>query len=182
MNEKFAADLLEGEQLLWTGAPEACKAMDKTHKSIIVTRIIITLVIVAAACAVMAKQGNNTGIIVASIVIGLLVIIGPFTEVNKIKKIEYAATNQRLLCSLNGSKKAIAYSSIKDAAIKTDADGHTNFFFGAEAIATKPTQVRNIAALGPKANPDGTVCERFIMYGVPNPETLRDTLKNYISF
>ena len=105
MNEKFAADLLEGEQLLWTGAPEPCTVMDKTHKSKIITRIIVTLIIVAIACVIMAKQGNNTGVIIACIVIGLIVIAGPFTEIKKIKRVEYAATNQRIMCSINGGKK-----------------------------------------------------------------------------
>ena len=51
MEENLKKSLMEGEELLWSGKPETCEALDKTHKAKFVKKTVTAAVVAVVLCA-----------------------------------------------------------------------------------------------------------------------------------
>ena len=185
MEELFKEELLSGEKLLWHAKPEEFETLDVTHKKPVTVRAALTICIVAALCVIYVVYANSKGIDVkpSLVVIAMgCAVIGAFNyifESKKLRKINYAVTDQRIIFG-DEILKSLEFSKINKLELKTDADGHTSILFGDIAIKAKPHKWRSLATADAYIDTDTDFCTRFVMYAVPNAEQVKDILSKYI--
>lgn len=185
MNELLKEELLENEKVLWEGKAETFSTLDKTHKLPMIKRAALIIGVVAAICIwyVVYSMANSIVIKPAIIVTAMFcAFLGAFSfisQANKIKKMRYYATNQRIICCVE-IPKFLEYGKISDVVLKQDADGHTSVLFGKNAIKAKAHQWRSLSLLDPYLDEETGFCTRFAMYAVDDAEQLKKVLSEYI--
>ena len=187
MEEKLKDFLQEGEQLLWSGRPEAFETLDKTHKNSYIKSSIITVAVTLGLIVAYILSLRTSG---AEMKVGLLVIMAllavyllasTFLHAKQLRKsLEYAVTNKRLVL-YNDEPKGISYDLIPIAALRTDEDGHSSLLCGAHSVNEPMRKWRSSALAGIRTNMDSGVCEDLVMYAVPDPERLRQVLAPYLT-
>ena len=185
MNEKLNEYLLEGEKLLWTGTPKM-KMMDNTHKDAYAGKAVV-VVFGAVAFLMYYMLGVTDGTIpfkaavpaLVAVLIGVL-LAPDWMDVGKLNKAVYGATDRRLLILVNGAVHAIDYDKIDTYQFDTDKDGQTTLMCGKSGVKVRPTKRRLNTIFGTRMSDDGTVCDRFVMYGIPEADKVEALVKKYI--
>ena len=186
MEELLKEALREDEKLLWSGRPEAFETLDKTHKSPFIRSGIITAVVTIALCVayVILAKANDVPLKPAVLVIvaacGIFIIVRGLLDASKIKKrVLYAITDKRLII-LTDSAKSVEYSAINVAKLDRDEDGHTSLLCGEDAIKARPWKRRAAVLSGAITNENTGMCERFVMYALPDADKIKEILKPYL--
>ena len=187
MEEILKPVMDEDEKVIWTGRPESFETIDKTHKTSFIRRTITTVVVTAVLFALyffaIGRTGAEVkmGLIVIILLLSGYIVISPLLHASQLRrKTRYAVTDKRLVI-INGEPKAMPYSNITIAALKSDNDGHSTLLCGPEAVKESPTKWRSDAALGIRTNNDSGLCDSLVMYAVPDPEALREALRPYLT-
>ena len=173
--------LIDGESVLWSGKPERFTILDATNKPVFLFRTILCAVIciVAELLYVVPVISSGAGIkwgFVAVIIIACAASPVLFlTRSLKLRKMIYAATNQRLII-VSDQVKAIEYRRIPICAFRKDADGHTTLLCGDKATKSKPGRWRELTFFANANNDRVSPCEKFAFYAVEKPEKLRSVL------
>lgn len=186
MEELLKESLREDEKLLWSGRPEAFETLDKTHKSPFIRRGIITAVVTVALCVayvilVRAKEAPvKPAVLVIVAACGIFIILRGLLDASKIRKRAcYAITDKRLII-LTDSAKSVEYSAINVAKLDRDEDGHTSLLCGEDAIKARPWKRRAAVLSGAITNENTGMCERFVMYALPDADKIKEILKPYL--
>ena len=186
MEELLKESLREDEKLLWSGRPEAFETLDKTHKSPFIRRGIITAVVTVALCVayvilVRAKEAPvKPAVLVIVAACGIFIILRGLLDASKIRKrTSYAITDKRLLI-LTDSAKSVEYSAISAAKLDRDEDGHTSLLCGEDAIKARPWKRRAAVLSGAITNENTGMCERFVLYALPDADKIKEILKPYL--
>ena len=186
MEELLKESLREDEKLLWSGRPEAFETLDKTHKSPFIRRGIITAVVTIALCVayvilVRAKEAPvKPAVLVIVAACGIFIILRGLLDASKIRKrTSYAITDKRLLI-LTDSAKSVEYSAISAAKLDRDEDGHTSLLCGEDAIKARPWKRRAAVLSGAITNENTGMCERFVLYALPDADKIKEILKPYL--
>ena len=186
MEELLKESLREDEKLLWSGRPEAFETLDKTHKSPFIRSGIITAVVTIALCVayvilVRAKEAPlKPAVLVIVAACGIFIIVRGLLDASKIKKrVLYAITDKRLII-LTDSAKSVEYSAISAAKLDRDEDGHTSLLCGEDAIKARPWKRRAAVLSGAITNENTGMCERFVMYALPDADKIKEILKPYL--
>ena len=185
MIEKMKEQLQEGETLLWSGSP-AMKTLDETHKTVYLLKAVLTG-FGAVAFLMYYMLGVQAGTIqFKSMVIVLLValmgvILAPdWMDVGKLNKAVYGVTNRRLLVFVGGNLHAVAFEQIDAYKFATDSDGQTSLMCGKSGMRIAPNRRRLNTIFGLRMSDDGSVCDRFVMYGIPEADRVEALLKKYV--
>ena len=185
MNDKLKENLQDGEQLLWSGTP-AMKMLDETHKNVYAIKAVLT-VFGAVAFLMYYMLGVTGGTIPfkAAVLVLLAVLMGvilapDWMDVGKLNKSVYAVTDRRLLVLVNGAVHAVAYDKIDAYKFDTDADGQISLLCGASGMKVRPARRRLNTIFGLRMSDDGTVCDRFVMYGIPEADKVEKLVKKYV--
>lgn len=185
MEEMLRAGLHEGEQILWRGKPEQFETLDKTHKKGFMIKagigLLITVLLSVAYFVAAAKSGATPKFVVVLIVLVLCGIpaFNVLGDASKLKKMEYVATNERLIV-MRDSLKAMDYSAIQEAEYRTDADGHVSLICGDEALKARQDKWREICVVGQSATEAMDHCTRFVFYAPTDLKALKTVLKDRI--
>ena len=184
MNDFFKEALKDGEELLWSGQCEKFETLDETHKKPYVTKAIITAIVCIGLVALfIAKNVDNMAVLILLVAVcGFWVLISNFSDAKKLRKLKYAVTDQRILVYINDDFKSTRFIDIDSVSERKDKDGHTSFLFGAEAQTLKNNQLRGIAALGIKAKSENTPCERFVIYGIDDPQGFKAAVSKNLHY
>lgn len=181
MDEELKHHLEEGEAVLWNGAPEKFETMDKTYKPAIIRKAVICTAVAAvltAAYLLAVKGTGNFKIGVEAIVVAACVLaaVSGFNDARKIRKQEYCITNSRLLWK-SENIHAIPFTAIKDYSFGKDDDGHTTLLIGEETMKAKKTKWRVLAASPAIINEESGICERAVLYAIPDAAQFKKTLE-----
>lgn len=186
MEELLKESLREDEKLLWSGRPEAFETLDKTHKSPFIRSGIIAAVVTIALCVayvILAKAKDvplKPAVLVIVAACGIFIILRGLNDASKIKKRAcYAITDKRLII-LTDSAKSVEYSAISAAKLDRDEDGHTSLLCGEDAIKARPWKRRAAVLSGAITNENTGMCERFVMYALPDADKIKEILKPYL--
>ena len=186
MEELLKEALREDEKLLWSGRPEAFETLDKTHKSPFIRSGIIAAVVTIALCVayvILAKAKDvplKPAVLVIVAACGIFIILRGLNDASKIKKrVLYAITDKRLII-LTDSAKSVEYSAISAAKLDRDEDGHTSLLCGEDAIKARPWKRRAAVLSGAITNENTGMCERFVMYALPDADKIKEILKPYL--
>lgn len=186
MEELLKESLREDEKLLWSGRPEAFETLDKTHKSPFIRSGIITAVVTIALCmayVILAKAKEaplKPAVLVIVAACGIFIIVRGLLDASKIRKrTSYVITDKRLLI-LTDSAKSVEYSAISASKLDRDEDGHTSLLCGEDAIKARPWKRRAAALSGAITNENTGMCERFVMYALPDADKIKEILKPYL--
>ena len=185
MDEKLMGVLQEGEKLLWSGKP-TMKMLDKTHKGPFLCKAALT-VAGAIAFLVYYMNGVSAGTIPfkAAVLVLLAVLVGvilapDWMDIGKLNKAVYAVTDRRLIVMVNGYVHAVAFDKIDAYKFDTDKDGQTTLMCGASGMKVSPSRRRLNTIFGLRMSDDGAVCDRFVMYGIPEADKVEKLVRKYI--
>ena len=185
MNDKLKEYLQDGEQLLWSGKP-AMKMLDEANKDVYAVKAVLT-VFGAVAFLMYYMLGVTAGTIPfkAAVLVLLAVLVGvllapDWMDVGKLNKAVYAVTDRRLIVMVNGAVHAVAYDKIDAYKFDTDAAGQTTLMCGKSGMKTRPSRRRLNTIFGLRMSDDGSVCDRFVMYGIPEADKVEKLLKKYV--
>ena len=101
MEKQLREHLLENEQLLWTGRPEAFETLDKSNKTSIMVGLVIKLVVSLGILLLYGMSARQDGGNIKPIVIVFILAIAAFAIVNPFVK-------QRTT-SYAGGQKSLSY-------------------------------------------------------------------------
>ena len=111
---------------------------------------------------------------------GVFLIVRGLLDASKIRKrMQYAITDKRLII-LTDSDKSVEYSAISAAKLDRDEDGHTSLLCGEDAIKAKPWKRRAATLSGAITDDNTGMCERFVMYALPDADKVKETLKPFL--
>lgn len=185
MMDILKEELMKGEKLLWCGAAENFETMDKTHKAAYIKRAIKIIGIVAALCIWYIVYAVSKGIelkpvlVAAAMGFAVLGSLSFYSNAKKLRNAYYAITDQRII-NIVGVPKSIELARIKEAQIKCDEDGHYSLLCGKKVVKSKSYTWRSFALLDPYVDEDTGVCERFALYAIPDAESVKKILKDYL--
>ena len=183
MEEKLRAFLAKDEKLLWCGRPEPFETLDKTYKSSIVLSLVIKGLITVSIFAAyiigsIAAGSTQIPILAALVMMSAFALVYPFLTAGHLrsKKI-YGLTDRRILRIGENNTESVPYSRIKNAALRSDADGHTSLLCGERTVKLRPTHWRNVAD-GPFSNDEKEPeAESVVLYALPMDDKLRAILE-----
>lgn len=183
MEQSLKINLNEGETLLWSGRPERFDTLDATHKSNFILRLIIGLGACALLIGVYVHFAGLNNVEVKPMILALMAALCLFSPLSvyadaaKLRKsVLYAVTDQRLML-IRESVYQVPYSSVKQAALKKDADGHMSLLCGGKALKYRPARWRVAALVGDEISEKDGSCESFTLYALPQDEALNAILK-----
>jgi len=184
MEEQLREHLLEGEQLLWVGAPESFETLDKTNKTGIIVGIIlkavVTLFLIYSFSFAQGSGSVNLGIIAVILVFATLALINPFLIARRLRnRTVYGLTDRRVLRA-GTFDEAVPYDRIQSAVLRTDADGHTSLLCGPRAVNLKPRQWRAEADAAFINSGDDPEAARVILFALPMDDALRALLEKHV--
>ncbi len=185
MNDKLKEYLQDGEKLLWTGSPKV-KLMDETHKNLYAGKAVVTVFAgVAFLMYYMLEVTEGAIPFKAAVLVLLAVLMGvvlapDWMDVGKLNKTVYGMTDRRLLVLLNGALHSVAYDKIDVYKFDTDEEGQTTLLCGASGVKLRPAKRRLNTIFGTRMTDDGTVCDRFVMYGLPEADKVEALMKKYV--
>ncbi|MBQ5672082.1 MAG: hypothetical protein IIV43_06980 [Oscillospiraceae bacterium] len=185
MNDKLNEYLQDGEQLLWSGKP-TMKMPDEAHMNAYAVKAVLT-VFGGVAFLMYYMLGVTHGTIPfkAAVLVLLAVLMGvilapDWMDVGKLNKAVYAVTDRRLLVLVNNVVHAVSFDVIDAYKFDTDAAGQTTLMCGKSGMKTRPSRRRLNTIFGLRMSDDGTVCDRFVMYGIPEADKVEKLMKKYV--
>ena len=180
MEQQLREHLMEGEQLLWSGRPEAFETLDKTNKSSIITGLVIKLLVTIGLLVVYVISARDNSVIVAILALAAVALANPFLIARRLRrKTVYGLTDKRVLRS-GVFDQAIPYERIRSAELRTDEDGHTSLLCGPRSAGLKPRKWRSEAEASFIDNRDEPEAARVIFYAIPVSEEVKGLLKQYL--
>ena len=187
MEEKIRESLEKGEELLWIGSPEQFDTMDKSNGGSIRRGSIIKAVVTVTLVVLYILAAKKNGADIMPVLIVLLVACGgyaianPFLTADKLrKKVCYAVTDRRLV-TVTSEVKGVPYELIREAVIKTDADGHSTLLCGHDAVKFKPTRWRGESVVSARLNSETGDCDSLVLYAVPEIEKVKALVGQYLA-
>ena len=184
MEQELREHLMEDEQLLWTGRPEAFDTFDRTNKASLIIGLIIKAVValgmIVTYVVAQDRESMKPGIIIIVLLFAAVAIVNPFMVARRLRKRTlYGLTDKRVMRS-GAYDEAVPYEHIKSAKLCTDADGHATLLCGPRAVDLKPHQWRVEADASFINNLDAPEAARVILYAVPMSDELQSILKKYL--
>ena len=184
MEQQLREHLMEGEQLLWAGRPEAFETFDKTNKTSLVTGLIIKIAValglIVTYVTAQSSDMMKPGIIIVVLLFAAFAVINPFLVARRLrKKTIYGLTNKRVMRS-GVYDEAVPYERIRSAMLRTDADGHTTLLCGPRAVNLKPRLWRAEADASFINNLDAPEAARVMFYAMPMSDELESLLEKYL--
>ena len=185
MEQQLREHLMEDEQLLWIGRPEAFETFDRTNKTSIIVglviKVIVTIGLILIFTASSGEKGNiGPGIIAFVMLFAVFALVNPFLIARRLrKKTIYGLTNKRVMRS-GVYDEAVPYERIRSAVLRTDADGHTTLLCGPRAVNLKPRQWRGEADASYINTLDTPEAARVIFYAMPMSDELKSLLEKYL--
>ena len=186
MEQQLREHLMEGEQLLWVGRPQAFDTLDRTNKASIVTWLVIKALAtlgILALCFISAREQGKISPFFIAIVLAFaaFALANPFLIAGHLrKKTIYGLTDRRILRS-GVFDQAVPYERIGSAVLRTDADGHTSLLCGPRAVNLRPNQWRGEADATFLDSRDEPEAARVILYALPMDEGLERLLRGHIA-
>ena len=185
MEEQLREHLMEGERLLWSGSPESFETLDKTNKTSIIVGFVIKALItlgILLLLIISAREngGGKPGAFAFVLALAAFAFANPFLIARRLrKKTFYGLTDKRILRA-GANEQAVPYDRIRNAVLRTDADGHTTLLCGSRAIKLKPHQWRgeaDVSFINSAIEPEA---ERVILYALPMNDELKGILNQYL--
>lgn len=185
MEQKLRNLLAEDETLLWSGRPEPFETLDKTNKQSILIGLAIKIAVVAILLilyirAALGAIGIKPGVIVVVLLIGGYAIANPFLTARRLRKNTFYALTDKRVIRAGANDSAVPYERMKNAVLRTDADGHTTLLCGPRTKDLKPHQWRSEADAAFINGPDDPEAIRVILYAVPQDKEFKALVKKYL--
>lgn len=185
MNNKLNEHLQEDEKLLWSATPEF-KALGETHKGFYIAKTVVVLAAMAAFMAYylslvsIGQTDFKVIIVVIMAALAAVVLALEWVDAGKMKKTVYGITDRRLISVVENAVHTVDYDMIKEYKFDTDKDGQISLVIGKSAMAAKARAHRTNAVFGTRMTDDGTACERFVLYAIPEADKVEALMKKYV--
>ncbi len=187
MDELIKGSLTQGEEILWSGKPADFQPMDKTHKSYYIRRSIIVAVVSAALLAAYFYSASATGagikwgVVAVLLAVAVYSLVAPIFDIKRLRSCSYVLTNENLFLVTPSDVRSVKLSSIPTARLAKDEDGLSSLLCG--PLADKlPAFKRRVATLsGALVDQDSSMCDRFVLYGIGDTESLKKAAEGYLT-
>ena len=185
MDTKLKDVLMDGEQLLWSGSP-VFKTLGETHKNMFAVKAIVVVgALIAFLCYYL--KGVMDGVIafkamaiVIMVVLAAVPLMLEWLDAQKMRKTVYAVTDSRLIAVVDTAVNVITYDKIKDYKFAADADGQVSLVCGCDMMKASPRSYRASCVYGVRMKGDGSECERFVMYALPDADAVAELVTKRI--
>ena len=187
MKERLKDYLEHDEEILWYGRAEQFAAMDKTHKAyyirrgVIAAAVLILLLALYIPTAIKTGAGVKPAVVVVIVAAGIYGICSPMLDVQKLRKMEYVLTNEKLMLVASGDVRSVKLSAIPTARLASDADGHWSLLCGPDCDKLAPCKRRVATLSGAILDQDSMMCDRFVMYGIDDVQGFRSAAVGHLS-
>lgn len=187
MKERLKDYLEHDEEILWYGRAEQFDAMDKTHKAyyirrgVIAAAVLILLLALYIPTAIKTGAGVKPAVVVVIVAAGIYGICSPMLDVQKLRKMEYVLTNEKLMLVASGDVRSVKLSAIPTARLASDADGHWSLLCGPDCDSLAPCKRRVATLSGAILDQDSMMCDRFVMYGIDDVQGFRSAAVGHLS-
>lgn len=178
MEQKLNETLRENEKVLWSGKPEF-KAFGATHKTAYAAKCAVVAAIVIGFLAYYfmgVKAGTITFkamVLVLTAVVAAVPLVLEWVDVSKMKKTVYAMTDSRMISIVDGAVNSVEYAKVDAYKFVEDADGQVSLMCGTDMINQGPRTCRTNAVFGTRMRADGSACERFVLYAIPEADEVK---------
>ena len=187
MKERLKDYLEHDEEILWYGRAEQFAAMDKTHKAyyirrgVIAAAVLILLLALYIPTAIKTGAGVKPAVVVVIVAAGIYGICSPMLDVQKLRKMEYVLTNEKLMLVASGDVRSVKLPAIPTARLARDADGHWSLLCGPDCDSLAPCKRRVATLSGAILDQDSMMCDRFVMYGIDDVQGFRSAAVGHLS-
>lgn len=185
MEMQLREQLLEGEQLLWSGQPEPFETLDNTNKTGIIVGLIIKVLATLGVMLVFyisARDGQAIipGMIAFILVFAAYALASPFLIARRLRRRTFYGLTDKRILRVGTNDAAVPYDRIKRAVLRTDKDGRTTLLCGPRACDLKPRKWRGEADAFFINNSSEPEAERVILYALPMNSALGDILEAHL--
>jgi len=185
MEQKFSELLEKDEKLLWCGCPEHFETLDKTNKKSIIVGLIIKAIVIVGILALyihgaLMAAGVKWGIVAAVLAFGAYAFVNPLLVARRLRNKTFYALSDRRILRTGANDESVPYERIRNAALRTDEDGHTTLLCGPRTKDLKPRQWRGEADAAFINGPDDPEALRVILYNLPMTKELKEILNEKI--
>ena len=178
MEQKLYELIGEDEQVLWMGKPQF-KTLGETHKTFFAVKaLLVAFALLAFFSYYFIGVLNGTiqfkwMVLVIMGVIGAVPVMLEWLDAKKMQKTVYALTDRRMISLVDGAVHAVEYDKVKEYKFEKDADGQVSLVCGKDVMKTSPRNYRTNAVYGLSMSGDNTVCERFVLYAIPEADEVK---------
>ena len=176
------------EKLLWSGKAHSFETLDAVYKPKLIKDTIIAVVTMIALIVGYILLASKTNADIMPAVIAVIVVccgIAPVSTLLNARKLRKniccAATDKRLITSVEGKAKCVEFALIKTAKVRTDAAGVTSFVCGRKAVKAPEGKLRSFAVAGGHIDEEKKECDCLVFYGIEDADKLKNILKPYIN-
>lgn len=127
--------------------------------------------------------GLRVSVIVVLLVLGSMVPLTAIADGLKVRTLEYAATDRRLLRQNGSMVYEAGYDEIGTCRFGKDPSGNTSLLCGNTAVKSKPSKWRNLALFSGthERDADHHVTD-YVFYAVDDPEGLKKALDGKVKY
>lgn len=182
MNERLKEYLRENEQVRWESKAKAFSTLGGKYGKKFAVKLLVAIVVAAAVIVGHLNSGNNpkTGLIALVAAVVAYVAVAPFLEKNKLMKIRYWITDQRVI--VLGSDKlmrSMELGEIDSFKVEDDGGAKDCLVLGSSVFqdAEKSMRWRTISPKTDEGKKDHAL--GLILYNVENVKGAVDLLKAY---
>lgn len=185
MENKLNEYLLDGEEVLWTGAPKVT-LLDKVYKSkyLMKVAIVAALALGVLGFYVYYLSANEMPLKLSFMVIVMgiaaVILAVDVQDVKKLNQALYAVTDQRLIAVVGKTADAVELWKIQEHAFEEDEAGQVSLMCGGEGVQVKPWKRREKTVIGPRYDAKLGICDCFVLYGIPEADKVKALLADKI--
>ena len=178
MEQKLNEILKENEKVLWSGMP-AFKAMGATHKTMYAGKCVVVAFLAIAFLMYYflgVQEGTITfkpAVLVLAAVLAAVPLMLDWVDVKKMQKTVHAITDSRLISIVDGAVNSVEYAQVEEYKFVEDADGQVSLMCGSDMMNKGPRTCRTNAVFGLRMNAEGSACERFVLYAIPEADEVK---------
>ena len=182
----------EKEYIRWNGAPQPYQLLDKAHKGGTFVSLAwalawaIFLIGGYYALCITQSQEVKSGVMIICVVIPLVLAWGPLGDKNRVKKLEYAVTDRKIIVVSSGREDGcILFLSDLDAVrIEKAGNGNCHCRLGSSTFKASARKLPTLAVRGDFEVKDGKkVYTGLVFYNVSTDDgkAIRDLLKTSVT-
>lgn len=177
MNLENITKLLKpGEQILWASMSQPGKLMDEKNKQrnmrwfILVGVVFAVLMFFYARACIRAGTSVFSVVTVVFVLMAAIIFLDPVTTYNKLKKVEYAITTDRVIvCSSTQSSFSLPRSKAIPIQVIDEADGVSTLVIGTDKTP-KTTKLRSLGLMGLFVTENEKEIPHPVFYRVPDAQ------------
>lgn len=185
MEDIIRDNLQKDEKVLWCGKSASNKVMDRTYSPLYWTVILLSYGITAVTMFMAYKRTGELKlpVVLFLLVVGSMLPLSALYDGIKVRELNYAATDRRLIRNLGSELFSADYSDIGECGFRTYPSGNTTLLCGKKTLKSSPALWRGLSLFTGIVERDrNNHINNYVFYAVNDPEGLKEALNGRVRF